>query len=198
MKKILSLALALMLVLTLAACGGSDDKETTTEAPAQDTTTAPEVNDTTAAPEGTTAPAMEDTTAAPTQGDEGVFWFEAEGVKIVCGTDYAESGLSAVEPYEIPSCAFEGSDMIYTYDAFEISAFDESHGGTIYSVYLLDPNVTTPEGLALGDDEARVTALYGDDCQVQDGQLVYQKGDTLLIIMLQDGLVFSIEYRLDM
>ena len=200
MKKILTLILVLTLALSLAACGGNDAGETTTSAPAADDTTAAPVVDTTAAPEDTTAAPEETTvpedTTAPVKVDE-PFYFESDGVKIVCGTSYAEAGLPEVDAFEIPSCAFDGSDMIYTYDAFEISAFDEANGSIIYSIYLLDPNVTTPEGLALGDDAARVTELYGEDCQINGDEIVYQRGETLLIILVQNDSVFSIEYRWD-
>ena len=51
MKKILTLALALAMVLSLAACGGSSTPAATTAATtAGDTTAAPEAGDTTAAP----------------------------------------------------------------------------------------------------------------------------------------------------
>lgn len=185
MKKILTLLLALTLVLALTACGG-DGGSTTTEAIHNDDTTAAPV------PADTTAP--EDTTAAPDAQNE-VFYFEYEGLKIVCGEAFDASALPEVEPYEIPSCAFEGTDMIYTYETFEVTAYQENGAGTVYSVYLLDPAAVTPEGLALGDDAARVTALYGE-AAVSGDELTYRKGDTLLIILLQNDTVISIEYRL--
>lgn len=187
MKKLLILLLTLLLVLALAACGDENHANTTIPQKPEDTTANSAGEDTTAAPE--------DTTAAPDTQDE-VYYFEADGVKIVCGEAFDAAALPAVEPYEVPSCAFEGMDVIYTYEAFEVTAYRDNGGETVYSVYLLDPNVTTPEGLALGDDAARVTELYGSDYTENGGELTYQKGDTLLIVILQNDTVFSIEYRL--
>lgn len=192
MKKIVILVLAALLTMSLAACGAEETGKTTAGAPDKDTTAAP-VDTTAAAPENTTP---ENTTAPTTpKADDEVFCFEAEGVKIIPGTLFDPTGLPEVEPYTVPSCAFDGSDVIYTYDAFEVTTNDLPDGQIVYSVYLLDPNVTTAEGLALGDDAARVTELYGEGEVIAD-QVTYQKGNTLLLIILQNDTVFSIEYRL--
>ena len=62
MKKILALLLALVMVLSLAACGGETDETKApeqTNAPEQ-TTEAPKTEETTKAPEQTNAPAQTD------------------------------------------------------------------------------------------------------------------------------------------
>ena len=76
MKKVLSLLLALALVASLAACGGTTPESTTASPSGQESTTAPKEDDTTAPAEDTTAPAedttapAEDTTAPESESEE--------------------------------------------------------------------------------------------------------------------------------
>ena len=58
------------------------------------------------------------------------------------------------------------------------------------------PNYTTEEGLYVGDDLARVTELYGDDYTENGSELIYTKGKTCLSLILNDGAVISMEYRM--
>ena len=71
MKKLLAILLCLVMVLGLAACGGSDDKKEETTAAKEETTAATQ-GETTAAQQETAAPGGE--TAAP--GGEDTTWAE--------------------------------------------------------------------------------------------------------------------------
>jgi len=172
MKKCMTLLLALLLLTSLAAC--------------QDTQ--PETTQTT----GTTP-----VTTTGTQPQEGTFAFTASGVELTPGAAFDPSVLpEAAFTYEVPSCAIEGTDLVYNYETFELTAYNDGTGPVIYSIFLVDANITTPEGLAIGDDAARVTELYGSEHQTADNQLTYTKGNTQLILLLQDDTVISIEYRM--
>lgn len=178
MKKILTILLAAALLLCLAACGGEKTPVETT-APVETTVPAE-----TTAPVETTAPAAEE-----------VFAFQVNGAEIIPGTAFDPSVLPATDSvYTIPSCAFEGTDNVYNYGTYEIIAYNEGNGEIVYSIYFIDANLTTPEGLAIGDDAARVTQLYGEGT-VNGTEITYQKGDTLLVIILDGDFVGSIEYR---
>ncbi len=124
-----------------------------------------------------------------------MFYFETDGVTIIPGTALDLSVLpDANDTYTVPSCAIDGTDNVYMYDTFELTAYDEGNGEIIYSIYLTDANITTPEGLALGDDASRVTELYGEDYEESGTSITYTKGNTELIIILQNDVVVSIEY----
>ena len=97
---------------------------------------------------------------------------------------------------EVPSCAFDGTDKAYNYDVFELTAYNEGNGEIIYSIYLIDANTATDEGLYLGDDLARAEELYGSEYAMTDNQVTFTKGNTLLILILQEESIISIEYRL--
>lgn len=178
--------IAMLLIFSLTACGAEEEPNADlviTRAP-EEATQAQEA-------------AAEETETAEEKA-EGPFVFVYEGVKLMPGDVFDASVLPKPDAVStVPSCALEGTDNVYNYTTFEITAFDDGKGEVIYSIYLIDPNLTTPEGLALGDDEAKITELYGDDFVQEGTSRVYTREDTILSIILQDGVVVSIEYRLD-
>lgn len=179
MKKMIVFLLAAVMLLSLAACSGEQKPD------ADDTTTEPSVEDQQTTTEG-----------APAE-DEGVYSFTAEGVELVPGAPFDPAVLPEADSiYQVPSCAIEGTDNVYSYGAYEVTAYDDGTGEVIYSVYLIDANTSTPEGLYLGDDLARVTELYGSDYTQNDTELVYTKGTTTLRLILDSDCVISIEYRM--
>ncbi len=185
MKKYIAILLCLGLLLSLAGCTGDEGNAD------QQITRGPDKTD----------PGQSQTQGpdATTQGDNGpaVYSFAAHGVTLVPGADFDPTVLPQPEStYEVPSCAIEGTDLVYNYGTFEVTAFRGSQGDVIYSVYLLDPNTATAEGLLLGDPQSRVTELYGEGYTAQGTSWVYTKGQTMLIILFQDGNVLSIEYRM--
>ena len=125
-----------------------------------------------------------------------VFTFKSGETTIVPGE---RSDLSKLpEPkatVEIPSCAFDGFDKVMTYDDCEITAHIEGNDAIVYSVLFLDPNLKTGEGLSMGETKAKMIEIYGENF-TQDGDgCIYTKGKTQLIIILQDDIIISIEYR---
>ena len=191
MKKWILLMLALVMVLSLAACG---DDDAASQGGQQITlsTQAPEENQDNV-PESTGGV---ETANGPVVG-EGVFSFTCEGVEIIPGEPFDASKLpAAASTYTVPSCALEGTDNVYNYETFEVTAYDEGSGEYVYSIYLIDANLATAEGLALGDDLAKVIDTYGED-YAQDGTAyVYYRTNTLLSIIVENEAVVSIEYRL--
>lgn len=179
MKKIIAILLCLMLALSLTACGEAAPEQVITRA--------------TEAPAGTVDAAE----AVEAPGVNQPYGFLANGILLVPGTAFDASVLGqASSSYEVPSCAIEGMDVVYNYDSFEVTAFNDGTGEVIYSIYLLDPNVTTPEGVALGDDVEAVVAAYGGDYEEDGTSYTYHAGGTNLVIIFQDSTVASIEYRM--
>ncbi len=172
MKKLIAFILIFVLTMSLAACGGGETSQ------------------------GTPAPS-DSTPVEQQQKPEDAYFFVLEGVKLIPGAVFdAELLPEANDVFQVPSCAIEGTDDVYSYDAAEITAYNDGTGPVIYSIYLLDPNVATEEGLLLGDDLAQVETLCGTEYQDMDGELVYTKGATELRIILEDDVVVSIEYRM--
>ena len=125
------------------------------------------------------------------------FAFTFNNVKLIPGNAFDASKLpDAASTYEVPSCALEGTDNVYNYETFEVTAFNDGKSEYIYSIFLIDPNLTTPEGLALGDSLDKAVSLYGSGYTQEDTAYIYESADTQLILLLQDESIVSIEYRL--
>ena len=187
MKKIIAVMLSLALLCALTACGEPAQQPTvTTEAPVADTTTLPEE---------TTAAAVEETTA-PAQSKEEGFAFTFAGVALTPGQAFDAAALPAAESvYQVPSCAIEGTDNVYNYGTVEVTAFNDGTGEVIYSIYIVDANTPTNEGLYIGDALEHIVAAYGEGYTREGNQITYQKGDTLLVIILSGDYVASIDFR---
>lgn len=185
MKKLLAFVLAALMLLSLVGCekpGPTDDTVNTTAA-AVDEVTDPK-DDTTTAPQ--TDP----------QVPEDVFSFTFEGVELIPGQIFDASVLP--EPaslYQVPSCAIDGTDNVYNYGTIEVTAFNDGTQEIIYSVYIIDANTPTAEGLYIGDTLDMVVSAYGEDYTKEGNQVTYQKGDTLLIVILDGDYVRSIDFR---
>ena len=186
MKKIIAMILALTLLLALCGCDSGEKPQQTdpaaTNAPVETTAAAVE----TTVPQETEAPAV----------IEEPFGFAFEGALLIPGTVYDASMLP--EPtyvYQVPSCAIEGTDNVYSFDTVEITAFNDGTQEIIYAIAIFDPNICTDEGLYLGDDTARVIELYGEDYEMNGTAMVYTRGNTMLTIILQDDYVVDMEFK---
>ena len=171
MKKFMLIALALVMVLALCACG--DDPVTTD-------------------PAGTT-----NSNVTPSNNPKG-YTFTYNGTQF--GVDMAvESVLTKLgEPkdkYTSASCAFGGEDTVYYYSSIQISTNDEQGYERIYSIYLEDDLVATEKNVCIGNTADQVKAAYGEpDAASSDACLIYSKDGMSLRFNLTDGKVSSILY----
>ena len=96
--------------------------------------------------------------------------------------------------FEAASCAFEGLDKTYTYDAVEIVTYPDGDVDRISTVRILTDAVSTPEGVTIGSTPEDVTAAYGEEYDTIGQQYAYEDGDCLLSVLFQDGKAISVEY----
>lgn len=130
--------------------------------------------------------------------DEGVFSFAYEGVTFIPGGTIDQKTLPKyTDVAEVPSCAFGGNDNVYQFKAFELTTHVEGEEEIVYSVYFVDPNLPTTEGLRLGDTVDDMISLYGEDYEVKENVYTYAREETSLVIIAQNDIVVSIEYRLE-
>ena len=80
----------------------------------------------------------------------------------------------------------------YTYNGFVLKTYPLNDVDYVASITLQDDTVATPEGIAIGSELADVTAAYGDSSS--DTKCEYVKGDSQLLILLENGVVTSIQY----
>lgn len=132
-------------------------------------------------------------------GDEdGVFSFTYKGATLIPGELLDLSTLPKYSSVaEVPSCAFGGNDNVYNFKTFELTAYLDENEERVYSIYFIDPNLPTTEGLRLGDTVDDMQSLYGENYAAEGTSYTYTRGDTLLIIIAQNDVVVSIEYRLN-
>lgn len=197
MKKFFVFALLIIMVLCMTACGGDtqevDPNLVITRSTDQDTADTAESDESSNSSEQVSSSDSKSTDSAET-----VFAFKTNGVNIIPGTPFNADDLpEASSIYTVPSCAIEGTDNVYNYTTFEVTAYDEGDGEFVYSVYLLDPNVTTAEGLSLGDNISRAIELYGENYTQDGSAYVYARSSTMLYLIVQNDSIIGIEYRLD-
>lgn len=193
MKKWTVILLCLLMAFSLAACGNQSDadEQIITRPPETETVEVP-VAETAVETEAAAAE-----TAAPVAAPMGNYTFVTGGVELVPGSVFDPSILPQADSvYEVPSCAIEGTDNLYNYGTFELTAFDDGTNELIYSILLIDPNITTTEGLALGDPSSKAVDLYGENYIQQGSSWVYSGDAEQLILILQGDTVASIEYRM--
>jgi hypothetical protein len=184
MKKYLLLLLFPLMLTALVACSEKTPSVVPSSPTSGQNTTQPTTEAT--QPEDTTADTAEE-----------LFFFQYEGVKLIPGEDFDPTVLPEADSvFEVPSCAIEGTDNVYSYPPFELTAYNDGTGEVIYSIYLVDADTPTMEGLFVGDDLATVTELYGTDYTENDTELTFTKGDTTLNLIMDGETVISIEYRM--
>lgn len=174
MKKnvILIFVLALCLSLALTAC--------TPSAPKQDD-------------KGATQ-----TTQNAEKTEEKEFVFVKDNVQMPMNAKAAEIIEKLGKPqseFIAPTCAFQGDDKVFTYPGFQLNTYQDGEGNDyVLGVLFTDDSVATAEGLRLFDDISKVKELYGET-EVKEGLYRYEKGNSILSIVDNNGKVYSIEYR---
>ena len=171
MKKILCLILALCVVLTLAACGGSGAATGGNQGSNQ----------------GSNAP------VAATDG----YVLNYNGTKIAMHAEAAPiiAALGEAKTYtEEASCAFTGLDKTYYYGSFYVQTYPIGDKDYIFGVWFADDSVATDEGVYVGMSQADVEAAYGADSFNGTNAYIMTKGKSTLTVILKDGAVSSVQY----
>lgn len=123
--------------------------------------------------------------------------FEYNGVKVGMDMEAApviEALGEANTYFEAPSCAFEGLDKTYGYGSFELDTYEMDGKDYIAGIFFCDDLIETPEGVALFETKADMTAAYGENYIEEMGMLVYEKEGMKLKFILEGDEITSIEY----
>ena len=125
------------------------------------------------------------------------FTFTYKGTKIALNAP-AEAVVAALgEPLEYSestSCAFDGLDKQYKYDSFYLETYPLNGKDYIYGWWFVDDLVETEEGICIGSTQADVEAAYGAENYNGSNAFQVKKGSGSLTIILEDGVVTSIQY----
>ena len=126
------------------------------------------------------------------------FSFTYNGVKITLGAEAAPIIDALGEPRsytEEPSCAFEGMDKTYYYGSFYLSTYPLNGKDFVYSFWFGDDSVATDEGIRIGSSQSQVEDTYGKECFNGTNSFVMTKGQSRLVILIEDDTVSCIRYE---
>ena len=127
------------------------------------------------------------------------FSFTYNGTKIMLGAEAAPIIDALGEPRsynEEPSCAFEGMDKTYYYGSVYLSTYPLNGKDFVYSFWFADDSVATNDGIRIGTTKAQVEAICGADCFNGTNAYTQTQGCSKLTILMEDGMVSSIQYEL--
>lgn len=169
MKKLFALALAGLMLLSLAACTPTGPVQKTSSTMATTTKVNP----------------------------EGVFYFQFNNQDLVPGTVFDGGWLPVPSSrYETGEQINGAAAIMYVYEYLFITTYPSGENEIIASIEL-NPDramtVATPEGLVLGASTATVVDIYGEDCTKTDFAWTYRKGDTLLVLEISEEAVTGIK-----
>ena len=176
MRKERKMLCFLLLLLGLAGCASEND-----------------------APEQMITMAAETQEAAETMqaNSEGEIAFAFQGELVVPGKRLPQSVEdAAIDSQQVSGCVGTGMETLYQYDGFDITVLNSGTNDLVYSVYFQSSDISTTEGLSIGDSLEKVQALYGE-ADTQGGVAwIYSDGSVELILLISDDTVVGIEYRI--
>ena len=120
--------------------------------------------------------------------------FDLKGTTVAMNAEMApivEALGEADNYFESESCAFQGMDKVYTYGSVVITTYPDNGIDYVYTIELKDDTVTTQEGLYIGATKDDVIAKYGEATTSTDNALVYEKDDSKLSFIMDDGTTVS-------
>ena len=126
------------------------------------------------------------------------FTLTYQNITFTLGEEFSEEKYGeAIDYAETESCAFEGLDKTYKYEHYEITTSPIDKQDKITSIYFLDSDIKTNEGIQIGDDISDMEKVYGKDYTHENSLYTYTKNKTKLTFLVQDTTIISIEYLLD-
>ena len=122
---------------------------------------------------------------------------EFEGKDMTPGAVFSKDIFGQEQTYsEVPSCAGQGTDKVYNYGSYEITAYQDGEQEKIYSVYFIDDQITTSEGVKLSDEKSVMIEKYGENYEELGSQYTYSSENVNLSFIVENDIITSITYTL--
>ena len=129
--------------------------------------------------------------------NESTIKLEYEGKDMTPGAVFSRDIFGQEQSYsEVPSCAGQRTDKVYNYGSYEITAYQDGDQEKIYSVYFINDQITTTEGVKISDDSSVIFEKYGDNYEQTGNQYTYTSGNVELSFIVENDFVTSITYTL--
>lgn len=136
-------------------------------------------------------------TVRPTKPASDEYAFNYKGTDIVMNAPAGDIIAALGEPRsysEETSCAFVGLDKTYFFGSFYLQTYPLEGEDYIYCLWIVDDSVETPEGIYIGASQAAVEAVYGAEAFNGSNAYVITGENSRLTIILDNGVVYSIQY----
>ena len=145
----------------------------------------------------TNSPAANDANTAVEESGTTAIKLEFEGKDMTPGAVFSRDTFGQESSYsEVPSCAGQGTDRVYNYGSYEITAYQDGEQEKIYSVYFIDDQITTTEGVKISDDKSVMIEKYGENYEQTGNQYKYTSGNVELAFIVENDFITSITYTL--
>ena len=194
MKKIGSLVLTLVLALGMTACSDSKTVSGTKSSAAETTAGTTAENAQTSGESSGSVEVTLDTT--------GNFTFKYENTDILLGSTDTEALLASLgeakSSLDVPSCAHDGTDHVYTYTNMVLTTYQAKGSDTCYvsDVLITSDLVKTPEGLEIGMSADDAKTKYGEPDESTDVTMTFKRGTSVLLVTLKENSIVSLEYMI--
>ena len=77
-----------------------------------------------------------------------------------------------------------------------MTTYQDGDQEKVYSVYFIDDQIATPEGVKIADDISAMTNAYGENYVQNESQYVYTSGNVELEFLVENDIITSITYTL--
>jgi hypothetical protein len=99
--------------------------------------------------------------------------------------------------FEAPSCAFDGTDRIFSYPGIQIYTYPVGDEDFIHTIGFFDDSIRTTEGgIRLGSNIQAALDAYGNDYEYESGMYTFTRGLTVLEFLTDNDVIMGISYRL--
>ena len=89
-----------------------------------------------------------------------------------------------------------GLDKSYGYGSFYLETYPVDGKDFVYGWWFVDDMVENEEGICIGSTQAEVEAAYGADTFNGSNAFTVKRGDGVLTILLENGVVSSVQYTI--
>lgn len=99
-------------------------------------------------------------------------------------------------PATVPTCGVGDLDRLYLSNGggLQIRTYELSGVEYFYTIMILDDNVATKEGIAIGDTAQRVKKIYGEPSRQDASAYIYSATGMTLTFFLEEETVSKIVY----
>lgn len=125
-----------------------------------------------------------------------VYQFYCDGKIINLGEEYDKEKLGEeITYYEIKEWSNDTINKVYVFEKYEITTYVEDGKDKIKSIYVLNEDLETEEGIKIGDTFEQMKEKYGEDFYNVETTYTYKKEKTSINFIIINDYIVSIEYQ---